>query len=324
MNINQAINAYLFELELQEASVSHIRLTVWALSRFARHVGEDRLVSDLSQIDLVRFVRDVRQVNGDKYSLSSLNDLVAILKSFAKWLLAEGLHDENVAIRLKRKVVKTKRSRLADEDHLQRVIASFADYMAAHRRLNGLRDVLIVSFSNDSGARRGEIHRLTVTAVNRALQHPRRYRDGTVVYHIDSAGKSGEVILRFFERTAGLFRQWLEVRPAAKTDMLFVNSKGQPIHVRTITASIERICRFAGVPVFRTHAVRHRIITDVIKSGGSVNEAQNIANHASPRTTAENYLHLTNEDADIALARVHRMREKHVSESEEIAKLFGV
>ena len=323
IKLNEAVNIFLTQMELEQASCSHIEKTGWHLSRLVA-VFDDTAVQELTRLDVVRFMRDLRKIDGEPYSEASQAGFVQALKSFFGFARRWGWQEENIADTLKRKSYSTKRDKAVPADHLQRVLDSIELYIGRRNHHPAdVRTALIISFSADSGARLGEIHSLLLSKVKRSLQRPLQTADG-VVYRVESRGKSGEVILRFYSATADLFQEWMRLRPPATTDKLFVSLKdGQPLIKDTVSRAFDVLCKFAEVPIFRAHAVRHRNITDIMRAGGDPKMAAAYANHADESVTIRVYRHLIENEVDDAMAAmVARRRQSGFAEG--MASFFGL
>lgn len=75
-------------------------------------------------------------------------------------------------------------------------------------------------------------------------------------------------------------------------DLVFTaaNGPGGAVSGATVVHSLHRLCKAAGIPVFRFHDLRHTYLTHVAAAIGS-DRTRPIAGHASSRTT-EGYIHL--------------------------------
>lgn len=302
MKIAQAVDLYLTELEISQKSQAHISKTEWHLQKFVALHGSTE-AGEVTRLCLARFVKGLRKENGEPYAPASLHGYVAALKGLFSFLHATGEIAENVSDRLKRPSYRTRSARVASAETVQALRGGVMSY-AARRDYNPIdvRDALIVSLSLDSGGRRGEIANVTVHEARQALQAGRNL-GGVTVYHLDTNGKTGQSVLRFMDNTAVLLEMWLRERFESATDALFVSQAGQKMHLMSITSAFIKLCDWSHVPTTLSHAIRHRVITEVMRGSDPAVAAQ-YANHASPTTTLQNYRHLADTEADEAAARL--------------------
>lgn len=120
---------------------------------------------------------------------------------------------------------------------------------------------------------------------------------GRQIYRAESEGKTGAVVIRFFEESADLLRRWLKVMPR-ESGFVFVSLRTRKrLRADALHLGLLRICEFAGARPFRFHAIRKRVVTDIIAATGDAKIGQLLAGHASVRTTQEYY----NDVAEVAV-----------------------
>lgn len=324
MFLNDAVSRFLAELEVAGTSRAHRQKTEWSLGRLTAVFGD----VDLDRIDrlkLARFMRELHRQDGEPYSEATMAGVTQAVKALFAYCQAQGLLAENVADRLKRKKYRARQSRVVPPAHLQAVIDALPAY--AGRRgghAADVRDALVVSISVDSGARLGEICALRASQMERAIERPYQTRAGLVAYHVASRGKTGEVMLRFFAASADLCQRWLQLRPPTQSDRLFISlTDGRPLVKDTVSKAFDKLCKFAEVPIFRCHAVRHRNITDLMRAGADPKAAAAYANHSDESVTLAVYRHLIDGDVDDAAAALVARR-RQTDFSQNMARLFGV
>jgi integrase len=219
--------------------------------------------------------------------------------------LENELTEENPTAVLRRKKhgysYKPVRSRAVPRDDYLKVMhamPAFTAHRAYHPR--DLRDAAMVSLVADSSARRGELWELRRKDLAEALRLGADVGGGVTVYHVITRGKTGAVTIRFFAETAELLRRWLQHVPPDSPFVFISLRTGKRLRLDAMWLGFKRICEFAGVPPFRFHATRKRVVTDIIESSGDMKVGQLLANHRSPRTTQEYYNDIQQSRVDAA------------------------
>lgn len=301
-----AVEMYLSHLRERQLSQAHIDSVQLRLNRFA--AGRER--NKLDQItgdDIAGYFHTLRHEAG--LADGTLAGHKSTLRAFWNWCIKQGLADDNPSAILCQKKYSYSylpvRSRSVPRSDFMAVIAAL-DPFAAHRNYHprDVRDAAMVSLVADSSARRGELWELRQRDVADALNRPKELGNGILVYHVITRGKTGTVKIRFFENTAVLLRRWLECIPP-ETPFVFVNVRThQRLRKDAMWLGFKRICEFADVPVFRFHATRKRVVTDIIEASGDMKVGQLLANHRSQRTTQEYYNDIQEDRVDAAAARL--------------------
>lgn len=331
--VAEAMALYVEELDTNGASKPHIKTVRSRLKQFAVLAGA-RPLTEVKARDLQNHFREL----GKKLSEASLAGLCSTQKAFWNFCCKQGWLTDSPAAKLKRYSYKSAGTKAVPEDHVQAVIDALDDFIAYRdEEPRDVRDALFVSLSIDSGARRGEITNLRRSRVEKALDNGMRLAktkagmkvqssaDDLVIYTVASSGKTGPTTLRFTSNTAALFRKWFKLvdklfDPAISEDRVFLSIwSGQPIRADSIgNSSFRRICTFAGVPIFRSHAVRHRNITEIIDLTGDPKVAQLVAGHASLEITLEVYNQTLEKHAVDATAQLAARRRDKVQEEAAI------
>lgn len=233
-----------------------------------RRTDEDRL-----RPFLVRFTRldEIVPAHVDAWleslagrlSYASRQSYAVTLKTFFNWCVADPRVSlsQSPAAHLKAKRARSARNKAANEADVLRLIAYLQDN-AARRAF--CRDLLAIRLYYESGCRLTEVATLTNKAMNQALRVGGALsRGGVVVYTAYSDdGKKGAVPVRFTEYTAAVYRQWCDLRPrGAGSHRVFVSlgqgNRGEPLQPIAVSHMLVRRCQEVGMPVFRTHALRH-------------------------------------------------------------------
>lgn len=289
--LTDVVDAYLQHLLEEGASPSHRRTVRWRLGRFLRMqrgqvINGDRLIGFVTRADLAEHIEEME---GQDYNEGTIAGLVSTNRAFWRWAHEKGYTTINLGEKLRRRSYAPQKRRPAPAEDVERVAAILEEYSY----LNNmdwccLRNATIVSLSLDSGARRRAIRNLKITAVEAALRAPESTADGPA-YMAYSFSKKKVAKLRFFRETAGFFRRLLPQLPAGATYVFLSLETHERLHPDSFSGPFERICDYAGVPVFRSHAVRKRNTIEIAHEDGA-RAAQEYAGHSSIDVTQTHYL----------------------------------
>lgn len=325
MKLEKAFQKFLTSLRERQLSAAYIdEIVTYRLGRFVVPRG-DRDIGTITRAEIGEHFTELKQSG---LAEATLAGYTTVHKTFWRFCYRKEWAKKKLWKKLKRYSFSASVPKAAHSHHLQKVTDCLAEF-ATHRGNNvrDLRDALTVSLSIDSGCRLGELHNLQCGRLKKALERGEVTADGRTVYHVTTTGKEGEVKIRFYAETADLLHRWLRLMPDwgdRSQGRLFINLfTGDPIKSKSLSRAFERVCRFAEVPTFRSHAVRHRNITDIVDFTGDPKAAQVYANHADVTTTMKNYKEAGQRNADNAGA-VLASRRRGVGFDREMAQLFGV
>ena len=309
MKLYVAVERYLARLQERQLSAAHISSVRQRLDRFV--VGREAVgIADVTGVDIDAYFNQLRDGGLADGTLAGHK---STQRAFWRWCKKRKLIKKNPAKVLGRKShqysYRPVKSRAAAPADFMRVMDSLAGFVA-HRGESprDLRDAALLALAADSSARRGELWELRCKDVAWSLKHGEPLPDGGMVYHVSTRGKTGPVTIRFFAESADLLRRWLGHIPAG-VPFVFVNVRTwERLRPDALWLGLKRICEFAGVPVFRFHAIRKRTVTDIIELSGDQKAGQLLANHASARTTQEYYNELQQIRVDVAAGKLAERR----------------
>lgn len=275
--------------QVQNSSDRTIQTVKDRMGRFADWYGPEKLLATVTAGDVAAYFRHLQALG---LASGTLAGHKSVNKAFWNWCRRQRLVNSNPADILgKREFSYSFRpvhSTAANPRHFEAVIEALPDF-ANSGRDRDVRDAAMISLAMDSAARRGELHSLRRADIVTALAQNTVTGDGLAVYHARGQGKTGGATIRFYEDTAALLRRWLEAMPAGAA-WLWVNLRtGQRLRVDAMDIACVRLCKFAGVPTFRFHAIRKRVVTDVIEATGDAKVGQMLAGHTDPRVTLQYY-----------------------------------
>lgn len=149
-----------------------------------------------------------------------------------------------------------------------------------------VRDLAILMFIADTGARRGEVVKLRMADL--LLDNCDAWVDG----------KSGRALVDYTPATAGVLRIWLEQRPDVDHDFVFVGGTsptcpkpGQPLQPGAINSLLRRIAKRAGVNGrCNPHSIRH-LVGQTFTDNVNLELVRQKLRHTNINTTAMFYSH---------------------------------
>jgi integrase len=115
--------------------------------------------------------------------------------------------------------------------------------------------------------------------------------------------------LEFCQETAELFQLHFERAPYTRLDLVFYSlSTGEVMKPASLSRAFDRACKFAGVPVFRSHAVRKRNGSAIIQQLHAPDVAQMYLGHQELSTTLRHYNDHERDDVSEAAAQLASLR----------------
>lgn len=236
----------------------------------------------------------------------------ATLRAFFKWAKKRGYVGKNPTKILRERryqfSYRPVRSRAAPVDVVAALLVALPGFTSSGSPRN-VRDAALISLAIDSGGRRGELHNLRRADVADALGHPTATRSGLTCYTVVSTGKTGQVLLRFYEQTAAYLHAWLAVCPPSPWVWVSLRTHGR-LRVDAMKLGLDRLCDYAGVAHVGWHALRKRVVTDIIELTGDPKVGAAMANHRSTKTTQDYYNDLAGARVDDAGAQLAAQRQE--------------
>lgn len=237
-----------------------------------------------------------------KYAPGTIRPMVGDIKQFFRWC-KKGGYSRNISKRLTKPRPRHAKSKAAVEADVQAVVSYLANQLresnlvfkgffsqleaapvtswtSADKQI--IRDLFMVAFLYETGARAGELANLGTRAMLTLCQ----VRDDT--YSITSTGKTNDRTYRFTHQTAELWRIWQLVRPAGNDDYAITGwrheHKTSPMNTSAISRMLVRRCRELQLKPFRAHALRHAKIQRSRRAVG-LELASQLVDHSSIITT---------------------------------------
>ena len=283
------LQRYLTWIETHHFAANTVSIRRLHLSRFILWC-EERSVTQAREVTFAMIERyqhhlfHYRKRDGQPLTISSQSHWLTGLRSWFTWLKdqKEIEHNPTVEMQLPREEKRLPRHALS-QDEVEAVLAQ-----ANVTRPLGLQDRAIMETLYSTGLRRAE-------ALNLHLSDLDRHRRVVLVRlgkgNKDRFAPIGERALAWIDKYLN------EVRPRLLQDptqpLLFITSKGRPIHPNDISARVRGYMNQAGVTKRGAcHLFRHTAATLMLDAGADIRHIQAILGHESLSTT-QIYTHVS-------------------------------
>ncbi len=149
---------------------------------------------------------------------------------------------------------------------------------------NDARMSAIIELLLQTGIRIGELTALRLGDINKDS------------LHVPAMEKHAERVVPLNKRAEESVKRYLEVRPKASEDHLFITKSGKPFLIRNIRTSVERYFRLAEIKNAKVNDLRHTFVAHHLKHGASLVLLSKMLGHKRLSTT-ERYLEYVPERA---------------------------
>lgn len=239
--------------------------------------GRRESLGELRREDVLAYKESL--LASGKTPLSSNGYLTAVRKFYAY------LESERVYPDITRGVKGYRKPQSFNKDCLSREQVKELLYVLKKGSLEGLRDYAMVSLMARTGLRDIEVSRARVSDL--------RKEAGETVLWIQGKGRdSKDAFVLLTAAAEKPIRQWLQVRgelsPEAPLFCSFSDRNcGKPLSTRSISRIVKEAFRSIGLDSERlsAHSLRHTAITQALRGGASLQQAQAMARHSDPKTT---------------------------------------
>ena len=152
-----------------------------------------------------------------------------------------------------------------------------------------------------TGMRRGEVLGLRWTDIDldAATLSIRRSVSctGYQVHTTPAKTRTSRRAIDLDQRTVDVLREWrqhqlVELGTVAADATVFTRTDGRPVHPHTLSQTVDRLQRTAGVPAIRLHDLRHTHATLMLKHGVPLKVVSERLGHSTPAFTMAVYQHV--------------------------------
>jgi integrase/recombinase XerC len=311
------IQKYLSYLQYERNASPHtLRNYASDLQQFYRFLttapdGEPRAEPDLAQIDNLTIREFLGDLHRRKNKKSSAGRKLAAVRSFLKYLSAQGAIASNPA-----KLVASPRQ----EKHLPDYLAIDAVTQLVEapdtQTIIGKRDRAILELLYASGVRVGELVGLDVGDMDLQEGLLRVLGKGAKERIVPFGQKAAESLRAYLGARLQILDNCRRAAPDAGTqpalEAVFLNARGGRLTTRSVGNIVDRyIARLAQRLKVHPHTLRHTFATHMLDAGADLRSIQELLGHESLSTT-QKYTHVSTEQ----LVRVYRAAHPRAKKSD--------
>lgn len=262
------------ERRLSPHTESGYRRDLEALTRYCAGHG----LADWAALDAQHVRVFAAHEHRDGLGSRSIQRRLSAVRSFAKFLIREGVITTNPAIEIRAPKAPKRLPHTLDPDQITRLLE-----IGATDPL-GRRDTAIMELFYSSGLRLAELASLDASDVDARDRTVRVTGKGAKTRVVPVGRKALEALARWLPDRAAL--------AAVGETALFVGRSGRRLGVRAIQTRVAHWARVRGLPVHvHPHLFRHSFATHLLESSRDLRGVQELLGHADISTT-QVYTHL--------------------------------
>ena len=272
---------YYLELELcrsKNTSSSYISdLTLFAEFLSRRGISDFAGVSD---DDLVAWLGELSR----KTKASSQARRLSALKSFAFWLVDNGVWKKNLCDILARPKVRREVPRVLEAGQIDAIIEKASEDVKFER----VRDKAMLELMYGSGLRVSELCGLQFA--DKDLEN--------AILRVRGKGEKTRLV-PFGKLAASAIDAWLRIRPEIKKSTaseLFITKRGRKLSRKTFWYNLKKYAALAGIACnVKPHMLRHSFATHLLRDGANLMSIREMLGHSDLSTT-QIYTQLVSDD----------------------------
>ena len=251
---------------------------------------------------------DIRRVDieewmvylGDKRKLkvTSVNRIMASLRTFWRWMLAHGHVNKDLLKGLRQYKAPRRLPTFVPDSRMEDVVAELREDIASEE-FERLRDALIILLIYTAGLRLSELVEANMCDVSADYATLRVMGKGRKERIQPLLGSLGALLEKYFIQISS------QNICTAQKKALILSKKGERISRRTVERIVDKKLKGVGVQGKTSpHVLRHTFATRVLNEGGDLREIQELLGHSSLKAT-QVYTHLDIERLKHAYAMAH-------------------
>lgn len=222
-------------------------------------------IQEVTTDDLTKFLE---KLNKNGYTPKSVSRKINSLKTFFGFLTINQIIVTNPSLTIAHPKYDVKPPR----------ILTPLEYRALRDACRGdIRISAVVEVLLQTGIRIGELANLRLSDAKGNSLHIRP-QEGHPAREVP-LNKAGKLALQ----------NYLEIRPKAKTDHIFITKNGKQLLIRNIRTAIDRYFKLAGIEKAKINDLRHTFIAHHLRGGVSLSSISHFIGHKRISTT-ERYL----------------------------------
>lgn len=231
---------------------------------------------EVKRIDYFLLRKFLAYLTRRNLSKRSICRKISTLKSFFKFLVKEGILDNNPADVLVYPRADKNLPKFLTEEEIRKILQAVEE-----DNVWGWRDKALLEFLYSTGARVAEVSSLKVENVD--------FISGIV--KVEGKGRK-ERLLPLGEPAVLAIKKYLDLRPY-RCNYLFINRKGTKLSERGIRLIVEKYIKKIALSLkVSPHTFRHSFATHMLNRGADLRSVQELLGHSSISTT-QIYTHLS-------------------------------
>ncbi|MBU1017309.1 MAG: tyrosine-type recombinase/integrase [Patescibacteria group bacterium] len=237
------------------------------------------VISDIKKEDLEHFLETLRKTN---YTPKSVSRKINATRTFFRYLAEEKIITKDPAQLITHPKLDPKKPR----------ILSKVEYRALRDAAKtDFRSAAMVEVLLQTGVRISELANIRLSDI----EFGENGKAGKM--HVPRVETKEERNIPLNAVSQKAIREYLEIRPKSKKDYLFITKTGNPLLIRNIRATIDRLFRLAGVEQVKVNDLRHTFVVHHLRMGVNITHLSKIAGHKRLSTT-EKYLEFVEQRAE--------------------------
>ena len=226
--------------------------------------------------DVLNFVAQLRE---EGYAASSVDQKIASIKGFHKFLLAEGLCEAHPADKLPR---FKRPERLPEIVSLERIEALLNQFEGKDDPVS-LRDRAILEVLYGCGLRVSELCNLEMNDVMFEQEALRVMGKGSKERIAPLGGVAARALHEYISRARDLLHVKHQLAPSSTK--VFLSTRGNPLAREIVFRMVKDAGERAGIKNLHPHTLRHSYATHMLEGGADLRSLQELLGHADLSTT---------------------------------------
>ena len=292
MKLDQALKLYLNHLSV-ERNLAKNSLESYArdLRSYVEYFNQKNETKLIHEEDIQDYLNSKRA----DHSEASISRLIASIRGLHKFMLHEGISDNNPAQYLSVGSKSLRLPKTISSDEMNRIIDSIGG-----QGPNVPRDKLIFEFLYGTGARISELVNTDLDDIDIDSNMVKiRFGKGSK-QRIVPLGKSLKVAIKdYLTRSRNSL-----VNIKKPNNALILNSKGGRLTRQSIWEVVNRVSVQNKIEELTPHSLRHAFATHLLEGGADVRVVQELLGHSSVNTT-QIYTHITVERLREVFSETH-------------------
>lgn len=263
------------EKGVSEHTLSSYRRNITQYLIFVRDLGITSL-DGIEQEHVLKFIASLRE---EGYAASSVDQKIASIKGFHKFLLAENLCKAHPADKLPR---MKRPQNLPEIISIERIDSLLAQYEGVTDPVS-LRDRAILEMLYGCGLRVSELCNLDILDVMFDQEMVRVMGKGSKERMAPLGHVASEALRMYLEKGRGHLHPKRALAPI--TSRVFLSTRGNPLAREAVFRMVRDAGARVGIDNLHPHTLRHSYATHMLEGGADLRSLQELLGHSDLSTT---------------------------------------